>query len=121
MPKVFIANFGGHNYQAAQDFGELHYITKGFLSYQSLDRLLYAVADGLKDTDKEDYLALSGTNIINVTAAVLWFERHGQVKLLNFDKNTGKYRELVVNSDSIRFLFEVVNDGRDALDITERN
>lgn len=106
--KVYVANYAAHDYADCARYGELCFVTRGFISFQSLDRVKYQVAQGLKETTSDDWLALSGTNIINVLAAVLWFQKHGQVKILNYDKNTRKYREIVVNPENIETLFEAL-------------
>lgn len=113
-PRVFVANFAGHDYMPAEQYGELVFITKGFISFQSLDRVKYQVALVVSKSHKDDWLALSGTNIVNVLAAVLWFSMHGVVKVLNFDKNTGKYREIVLESAANNKLIELIqSDGGD--------
>lgn len=104
--KVYVANFAGHDFTPAQEYGELCYLTKGYISFQSLDRLKYVIAEALQQSKPEDYLALSGTNIINVLAAVLWLEMHEQVKILNYDKTTNSYRLIVLTRGSNLQLLE---------------
>jgi len=108
--RVFIANFAGHDYTKAEVYGELRFITKGFVSFQSLDRLKFQVAEQVVHSRPDDWLALSGTNIVNVLAAVLWFSMHGTVKILNYDKNTSTYREIVMEGTAINKLMEVIGE-----------
>lgn len=107
-PRVFVANFAGHDYTKAEQYGELVFITKGFISFQSLDRVKYQVALSVAESHSDDWLALSGTNIVNVLAAVLWFSMHRTVKILNFDKNTGKYREIILEDAANNKLIELI-------------
>lgn len=109
-PRVFVANFAGHDYSGAEKYGALCFVTKGFISFQSLDRVKYQVGMGIKDSRPDDWLALSGTNIINVLAAVLWFGMHGQIKILNYDKNTGVYREVTITKRSSDSMMEVLRE-----------
>lgn len=71
----------------------------------------FQVAQGLLDSRPNDWLALSGTNIINALAAVLWFCMHGTVKILNYDKNTDVYREIILTRESNDKLLEVLRGG----------
>lgn len=109
-PRVFVANFAGHDYSIAEKYGELVFITKGFISFQGLDRVKYRVAQGMMEATAEDWLVLSGTNIINVLAALLWYQRHDCVKILNFDKTTQVYREIIVTRENNEKLLEALND-----------
>jgi hypothetical protein len=106
--RVFVANYAGHDYAPLARFGKPVFITKGFISFQGLDRVKFQVAQGLMGCTADDYLALSGTNIINVIAALLWFQMHGKVKLLNFDKDARQYRELVINTENNEQLLTVL-------------
>lgn len=107
-PKVFISNFSGHDYSPLLKYGEIVPITQGHIFFGSLDRVLYDVAEGIRDSTEDDYLAMSGAAIVNVIAAVLWYQKHGKVKLLNYDKNIIDYREMTINKDGLRLMFEVM-------------
>lgn len=106
--KVYVANYAAHDFSTAERYGELRFITKGFISFQGLDRVKYQVAEGLRDTSAEDWLALSGANILNVLAALLWYDKHRVVKILNFDKNSRQYREITVTPENNNALLEVL-------------
>lgn len=106
--RVYIANFAGHDYERAKKYGELLHLTKGFVSMQGLDRLKWQLAEAISETTSEDWLVLSGANIINVLAALLWYHRHGQVKVLNMDKNTRDYREITLTKDNMDSLFDAL-------------
>jgi hypothetical protein len=109
--KVYVTNFAGHDYQHAERYGELVWITKGYVSFQSLDRVKYSIIEKIKDSSAEDWLLLSGTIIINVIAATVWLAIHGQVKLLVFDKKySGKVRELVLTPKNIQDILSVVKN-----------
>lgn len=106
--RVFVANFAGHDYSKAKKYGELVPITKGFVSMQGLDRLKFQIAEAIATTAPDDYLVLSGANIICVLSAVLWFQLHGKVRVLNLDKNTRDYREIVLTRENIDSVFTVL-------------
>lgn len=96
--KVWITNYAGHDYEPAKKYGELVHITKGFISYQSLDRLKYRIVEAMLEMGEGDYLLLSGTNIINVIAVAYAMEMFGSVNILVFDKEENLYRELRLSS-----------------------
>lgn len=106
--RVYVSNYAGHDYEAAEKFGEVRAITMGFVDFSSLDRVKYQVAQGIIDSSPDDYLALSGTNIVNAFAAMLWITLHGKVKMLNFNKENGVYREVIVTADSLAKLLETL-------------
>lgn len=106
--RVFVANYAGHDYAEAEPFGEIRYITKGFISFGNLDRVKYQIAESILNTTKDDWLLLSGVSIINVLSALLWYERHGIVKLLNYDKSGGKYREMILTPGHLSQLLEML-------------
>lgn len=116
VSRVYIANYAGHDYTEAEAYGQLCYITRGFVSFDSLDRLKFSIAQAVADTQPQDWLLLSGTNIVNVLAALLWYEKHHVVKILNFDKTERTYRELVVHSGHLAQINEVLENGKTTLD-----
>lgn len=107
--RVFVANYAAHDYEDAERYGEIKYITKGFVSFQGLDRLKFQIGQGIMDATADDWLVLSGTNIINVLAALLWFQKHGCCKILNYDKSSRTYREIVVTKENNAKLLEVLS------------
>lgn len=109
VTRVYVANFAGHDYAPAAKYGQLVFVTRGFISFQGLDRVKFQVAQGMADSRPDDWLALSGTNIINVLAALLWYQMHGLVKILNYDKTTNTYREIIVTKENNVQLLEVLN------------
>lgn len=111
--KVYIANFAGHDYASAEQYGELVFITKGYISFQSLDRLKYSVVESLVDSSPRDYLLLSGTPVICAIAAVAWFHLHKEVRLLIHDKKVKDriaYREMVLNERNFHHLFAALTE-----------
>jgi len=98
---VFVANMAGHDYTKLKRYGELVAITTGHISFGSLDRVKFVVMEGMVGAKSDDYLAVSGAAIVNVIAALAWYEMHDAVRLLNYDKKTDEYRELVITKESL--------------------
>lgn len=103
---VWIVNYAGHDHSTAEEFGELDFLTRGYVSMGSLDRLFYTVTEAIEKTKKEDYLLLSGLIVLNALATAVWLQRHGKVKLLLWDQKLGKYRLLSFSQNQIDQLFE---------------
>ena len=102
--KVWVSNFSGHDYTKLSRFGEIRFITRGFVAFDTLDRVKYTVAEGMIEVEENDYLALSGASIIGVIAAILWYIRFKKVQVLNYDKLTQDYRDITLDGDSIELL-----------------
>jgi hypothetical protein len=110
--RVFVTNFAGHDFAAAKPYGEIYWITKGYVSFQSLDRVKFLITEQVLLSDSEDWLLLSGTPLISVIAALVWYAIHKKVKLLVFDKkDDGKYRELIISEANIGDLLKVIPEG----------
>lgn len=105
--KVWIVNYAGHDFEAAKKYGELHHIVRGFISFQSLDRVKFQVIEKMREMEAQDYLLLSGTNVINVLAVTNAMCRFGKVNLLVFDKDENEYRELKLTTTHITELNDV--------------
>lgn len=113
-PRVFVANYAGHDYKDAESYGELQYITKGYLSFHSLDRVKYSVVEEVAKSRSQDWLLLSGKLIISCIAVLAWFSLHKQVKILYWDqkaKRGPKYQELIITADNLEQMLKVITDG----------
>lgn len=99
--RVFVANVAGHDYKDAERYGKIIPVIKGYISFQSLDRVKYSIANVIASATGDDWLCISGTSIINVLAAVIWFRRCGRVKLLVWDKKAERYREVILTEENI--------------------
>jgi len=103
---VWIVNYAGHDHSTAEEFGKLDFLTRGYVSMGSLDRLFYTVTEAIEKTSPDDYLLLSGLIALNALAASIWLQRHRKVKMLLWDQKLGKYRELSYSKNQIDQLFE---------------
>lgn len=109
MPKVYITNTAGHDFTQAKKFGEIVWITRGFVSFQSLDRLKYKIIDQIKDSTPDDYLLISGTLLVSIVAAIAWYEMHQKVCILVHSRNDGDdYRKFVITKENIHDIFHVI-------------
>ena len=108
--KVYVANFAGHDHSDANVWGELVFVTHGFVNYESLDRLKFRITEKLKGYQEDDWLLLSGTNIINVFCAVIVYHMHGKVKILSYNKNKRVYNEVILSNQSLTQIVSVLEE-----------
>lgn len=90
-PKVFIPNKGFHDYQRAERFGELVYITEGSLNRFEINQIARQCADALRDATAGDYLLISSLPAISAIASAMFAVRFGRLNLLLHDGRTGEY------------------------------
>lgn len=111
MSKVFIANYSAHDYSSAEQYGEIHYITKGYVSFYSLDRVRVGITQNILKTSPDDYLLLSGTSLICTMAGMIWILIHGKINILTWDSKKKAYRPLTITRENVEKLVEVLRDG----------
>ena len=97
--KVFVVNKSSHDYSAAKLFGELVFMTEGSLSRFACSRMNRIFELYLENSSEDDYLLISGMNIMCSLACGLFASKHGRLNLLIFNKSTfnkGNYVERTV-------------------------
>lgn len=97
MPTVWIANRNpARDYSRAKEYGPLRELTVGSVNVFALERVLADLHAALGEARPDDYLLLSGTNVVNAFAVALWLRRFGRVRLLLYDYKETRYwlREL---------------------------
>lgn len=99
MPNVYIPNLGYHNYEDAKRFGELVPLTdrKKGVNVFAVDNLVASLTERLRDATGEDYVLLSGYNLINIVVAHYFLRKFGRVKVLMWEGNAHKYKELTLS------------------------
>lgn len=97
MPRVYVINKGGHDFEDAKRYGDLVFCTEGTQNRFSVASMYRIFADLFRESEPADYLLLTSLNILCTVAALVWGRKHGRANLLLF-KN-GKYisRELVID------------------------
>lgn len=110
--RVFVTNYAGHDYTKAEKFGKIIPLTKGYVSFQSLDRVKFKIAENLLEHEatSDDYLLFSGNSFISIVAAIVWYTIHKKVKLLVHDtRNSGEYRESVITEKNINDILNILS------------
>lgn len=111
--RVWIVNVAGHDYSAAREYGELRRLTEGYVSRGSTDRMLWTVAQGLKNSSAHDWLLPAGMIPLNVFAVAVWLEMHDTLRLLIHDPKRGDYEPVEIDSSRIADLIDLPPRGDD--------
>lgn len=83
--KVYVVNATGHPYGAAEVYGELNYLTGGFVSFDDIPNLIAKVGAFLSASDPEDYILISGPPLLNMLVMQIWFTYHERINLLQWN------------------------------------
>lgn len=107
---VYVTNYAGHDFSAAEQYGELEYVTKGNINIYRTDRDLYNLTEKLeKYDDEKDYLLLSGNILVNaMVLSVLLTKGVKKLNLLVYDAKNLNYihHTLIIDRDKNEVKFE---------------
>ena len=99
MKKVFITNFCGFDYTVAQSFGELVALTSGKINKGvNPQTIVKQCGEKIKNASPDDYILLSGSQIVTVLIVIQWLKIHGVARLLSFSQSKGIYEECTVTN-----------------------
>lgn len=88
---VYVSNFTGFDYTDAQKHGELIYITKGFVDFTNLLGIKKRVIEFIKDSKEEDFLLISGNNLLCAICINQWLNHHPKCKVLHWNGMKREY------------------------------
>ena len=107
-------NYCGHDYSGAlnrADISKIKYLTEDYIPLGYLDRVTREVFMKVQETSPDDYLLISGLTVLNAIAAIAWYRRHNQVKLLIWDSREGYYRTMTVAKTQLDLMENMLNGG----------
>jgi hypothetical protein len=99
MPTVYVTNQTGYLYDSAESLGELVFITKGYVDFRDLAKVRTRLNNFIKGANKDDYLLLSGNNLLCSIATHDWLRIHGICRLLHWNPTKNKYTEYTLTPD----------------------
>lgn len=91
MAKVYVPNRSHHDFTLAEQFGELVYLTEGFINRFQINHIFRLCSEAMKESGPDDFILISSLSILNAAAASIMARRHGKVNFLVFDRNKLKY------------------------------
>lgn len=91
MTTVWVIKDSGHDYGAAEEFGERRFLFDRVPSFGDVPAIREQLnGRGIKP---DDFLLASGPLFVNMVATVWWKEKFGRVRVLVFDARDERYRE----------------------------
>lgn len=95
-PRVYVTNYNGsYDYSGAEQFGEIINMTQGFIPLHRYDSILNVFSNYAKTANENDYLLLSGSNLVCGLAVSAWMKHHKSVKLLQHGKARDENKSFV--------------------------
>ena len=84
MSKVYIVNKSYHNFSAAEDYGDIIFLSEGSMNRYSTNNMMRTFAEKMKDSSKEDHIVPCSLNVMNSIACAIFAHKHGTLNLLLF-------------------------------------
>jgi hypothetical protein len=96
-PRVYVPNKSYHDFESAEEFGDLVFITEGRIPnrYQ-LNELAMVCGDALEDAHRDDYLLVAGPTTLNCIVSAILAHKFGRVNFLIYDQRADKYTERTI-------------------------
>lgn len=101
MHKVFITNFQDKNFSPAKKYGEVIFVTKGFMPLDDMEDVRSSLSKYVELSSPQDFVILIGPSVIIAMFTVLWFQKHGFMNVLSWDNKNMAYRHFVIGVDSV--------------------
>lgn len=90
MPRIYVPNKGGgHDFSAAEKFGQLHFLSEGPMSKYATSKIFRHFAMQLRESSPEDYILQTSLTTMNVIAAACFVELHHRLNLLLYREGEG--------------------------------
>jgi len=105
--KIYIVNNSGQDFSNAFDYTDLTRcdaqvnLTEGSQSIFDIDRMICKIKERLKDSLKDDYILLSGSNILNVIAVGMQLQKYREANLLLYNAGERRYVMRMLTLDKI--------------------
>ncbi len=99
MPKVYVVNRGGHDYSAAERYGDLVFCTEGSLSKYDVGQMYREVDESMQDSEPGDFILLTSLTSLCAVAAAIFAHKHGRVNFLIWRDDGYVERKLVLEAN----------------------
>jgi hypothetical protein len=91
MAKVFVVNKSSHDFSAAEEYGELVFLSEGPMNRYSTNNMVREFSEIMKGSSPHDYIVPCSLNVMNAIATAIFARKHGTLNLLLFRR--GEYVE----------------------------
>lgn len=103
MAKVYITNKSGHDFSAAEVFGDFIFLSSGSINRYSVNRMHRQFIEALRNSEACDYLLPTALSTMNMIAACIFALKHGRLNLLLFKDGIYVERTLVFDDDELLY------------------
>lgn len=110
--KVYIVAKGLHSWAAAEQYGELVFLSTAPFNRTAVSNMVRQFAPALRSSDPEDYIVVTGLSVMCSLACVLFAMRHKRLNLLLFDAATEKYVKRTVMLDNLEQVEQEIEAAR---------
>lgn len=108
--KVYIVAKGLHSWTAAEQYGELVFLSTSPIGRTGVSNMVRLFAPKLKGSDPEDYIIITGLTVMCSIACTLFALRHKRLNLLLFDAAGDKYVKRVLMLDDLEQVEQELNE-----------
>ena len=84
MPKVYVVNNSSHDFSAAEEYGDITFLSEGPMSRYGTNNMIRVFKEAFEGSTSGDYLVPCSLNIMNLIASALFAHKHGRLNLLLF-------------------------------------
>lgn len=95
MPKVYIVNNGGHDYEDATRFGELIFCTERVIKRDNTSQMFRELSDAMADAEPKDYILISSLTSLVAIATGIMAARFGEVHFLIYENGHYISRDVI--------------------------
>ncbi len=96
MPKIFVTNYNPEfSYELIHDYGDPVYMTQGFVPPAEFANYEKKFTEYAKNATEDDFLLLSGANILVAIATAAWLKVHTSVNVLQHSRKRDESGKLV--------------------------
>jgi len=79
---VFIVNKSSHDFSAAEEFGDIIFLSEGSMNRYSTNNMYRRFYEVLKNSKSNDYIVPCALNVMNSIACAIFAHLHGGLNLL---------------------------------------
>jgi len=94
--KVFIVNKSSHDFSAAEEFGEIVFLSEGPMNRYAANNMHRQFSSIMKDSTSLDYIVPCSLNVMNSIACAIFAHKHGRLNILLFKGGEYIERNLVL-------------------------
>jgi len=96
MPTVYITSNSGHDYSAATHFGQLKFLSNGKMDPFKVNDIHRTFSEALADSNPEDYILITGLQVMNVVACSIMATKHGKLNILQYHGGSHRYKDRTI-------------------------